>query len=155
MPIALFIDDNRGGAIVYRIALWYPAFVTHLFSVCTPYWAPSKEYISMEELVKSGKLPNFGYQLQLASGAVEDKVKTKDEIRYFLNGLYGGTSPYKERAVDVRQGINLDVLPRLQPTKLLDELTLDYYTEQFANHGMHGTRKSRSTICHVASLSNR
>jgi len=132
----------RGGAIVYRIALWYPDFVTHLFSVCTPYWAPSKEYVPLEKLVHSGRLPNFAYQLQLASGVVEEKINSRDQIRQFLNALYGGLSSKREKAFDARHGLHSDVLPRLLPTKLVDGATLDYYADQYAKNGMHGPRKS-------------
>lgn len=132
----------RGGAIVYRIALWYPDFVTHLFSVCTPYWAPSKEYVPLEKLVHSGRLPNFAYQLQLASGVVEEKITSKDQIKQFLNALYGGLSAEREKGFDAQHGLHLDVLPRLLPTKLVDEATLDYYADQYAKNGMHGPRES-------------
>lgn len=94
----------------------------------------------MEELVKSGKRPNLTYRLQLASAIVEEKIRSKDEIRQFLNGLYGGTSLDKEPAFDVRTGINFDVLPRLRQTKLVDGPTLVYYADQFAKNGMHGPR---------------
>ena len=137
-----FIDTYRGGAVVYRIALWHPDFVTHLFSVCTPYWAPSKEYVSIETLVQSGKMPNLAYQLQLASGTVEEKIKSRDQIRQLLNGMYGGMSPDKERAFDVKDGIRFDLFPRLQQTKLVDGATLDYYADQYAKNGIHGTRET-------------
>ena len=148
-------EKLRGGAVVYRIALWYPDFVTHLFSVCTPYWVPTKNYVSVNELVKSGKLPNMGYQLQLASGEVEDKIKSRDQLRELLNGVYGGVSPNKgETAFDVRDGVRFDVLPRLLPTKLVDGATLEYYADQFAKHGMHGPSKSVPILTESSSLSN-
>lgn len=131
---------GRGGAIVYRIALWYPDFVTHLFSVCTPYWAPSKEYMPLDKLVHSGRLPNFAYQLQLASGVVEKKITSRDHIKQFLNALYGGLSPEREKGFDSRHGLHSDVLPRLLPTKLVDGATLDYYADQYAKNGMYGPR---------------
>ena len=112
------LKGNRGGAVVYRIALWYPTLVTHLFSVCTPYWPPSKQYISLEDLVKT-VLPNFGYQLQLGSGVVEKAISTKEEIRQFLNSLYGGRGAQGEVGFDVVQGANFENLPKLDPTPLL------------------------------------
>lgn len=96
--------------------------------------------MSLEKLVHSGKLPNFAYQLQLASGVVEEKITSRDQIRQFLNGVYGGLSPEREKAFDSRIGLHFDVLPRLLPTKLVDGATLDYYADQYAKNGMHGTR---------------
>ena len=43
----------------------YPNLVTHVFSICTPYSAPSEKYFSTEDLVK-GPIPQFAYQLHLA-----------------------------------------------------------------------------------------
>jgi len=110
----------RGGAIVYRVALWYPALVTHLFSVCTPYWAPSKDFKPLEELVKT-RLPNFAYQLQLASGEIEKQVSSKEQIKQFLNGLYGGRGPNGEVGFIPEQGVLLQNLLVLNHTRLLSE----------------------------------
>lgn len=128
-----------GGAIVYRIALWYPNLVRHLFSVCTPYWSPTKEFTPLKDLVDAGKIPNFAYQLQLASGAVEKRIQTKEQIRQFLNGMYGGMSPDHEPGFDVRHGLKFEVLPRLRHTRLVNEATLDHYADQYAKNGLHGT----------------
>lgn len=128
-----------GGAIVYRIALWHPELVTHLFSVCAPYWPPTRDFVSMETLVQSGRLPNFAYQLQLASGTVEENIVSRDEIRQLLNGMYLATSPDHARAFDVKDGLHFDALPCMHHTKLMDGATLDYYADQYAKNGMHGT----------------
>jgi len=71
---------ERGGMVVWRTANWHPELVSHVFAVCTPYQAPSKDYISTEMLV-NGPVPQFGYQLHLASGEVEPKIKSKEGIR--------------------------------------------------------------------------
>ena len=110
----------RGGAIVYRVALWYPDFVTHLFSVCTPYSAPSQDFKPLEELVKT-KLPNFTYQLQLGSGEIEMHISSKEQIKQFLNALYGGRGPNGEVGFIPAQGVLLENLPKLNPTPLLSE----------------------------------
>lgn len=110
-----------------------------MFSVCTPYWSPTSDYVSIEDLVKSGRLPNLGYQLQLASGIVEEKIQSKEQIRKLLNGMYGGMSSDGRRAFDVKAGVHFDVLPQLQQTRLVNRSTLDYYADQYANNGLHGT----------------
>ena len=84
-------------------------------------------------------MPFWGYQIQLASGEVEKHVQTKDEIRHFLIGLYGGKGPDGELGFDVEKGLLFENLPKLDKTELLDERTLDYYTAQYARNGIHST----------------
>ncbi|KAL8805320.1 MAG: hypothetical protein Q9200_005468 [Gallowayella weberi] len=129
----------RGGAIVYRIALWYPKLVTHIFAICTPYTAPSKRFASLEEMVGGGKVPNFGYQLQLASSELEDTIQSREQIRQLLNGLYGGMTQSGLSAFEVKTGVHLDRLPRLDHTKSVSERMLDFYADQYARNGIHGT----------------
>ena len=119
----------RGGAIVYRVALWYPEFVTHLFAVCTPYLAPSKDLPPLEELVKT-KLPNFGYQLQLASGDVEKVITSRDQLRQFLNALYGGRGPNGEVGFTVQEGLLVQNLAKLGPSPFISEKVIRYQNQQ-------------------------
>lgn len=129
-----------GGAVVYRVALWYPDFVTKVFSVCTPFWPPSSTFVPLEEIVKS-KWPNFRYQLHLASGEVETHIQTKESIRQFLNAVYGGVGPNGEIGIDVTGGTKFEDLHSLGKTTVMDAETLQYYAEQYARNGMHGTCK--------------
>ena len=105
------------------------------------------------------QLPNFAYQLQLAGPDVEEKIKTKEQIKEFLNALYGGRGPNGEIGFNVTDGVLFQNLPTLEPTPLLsakvDPLILllaggyvmlllnrsqelNYYTDEFARHGLHG-----------------
>ena len=88
--------------------------------MCVPYAGPTTTYIPLEELVKS-ITPHFGYQLQFASGDVEKIVRTKDEIKGFLKAMYGGRTEIGELGLDVKKGVALDKLSRLQRTRLLSE----------------------------------
>jgi hypothetical protein len=97
----------------------YPELVTHVFSVCTPYTAPHKEYLSTEDLVKN-QLPQFAYQLHLASGEVEKVVNDEHSIRQFLKGMYGGRGPNGEIAFDPCKGVLADNLPSIGDSKLLN-----------------------------------
>ncbi|KAL9001569.1 MAG: hypothetical protein Q9169_000144 [Polycauliona sp. 2 TL-2023] len=139
-------ETIRGGAIVYRIALWCPELVTHIFSICTPYTPPSKSYTSLEDMIKSGKVPNFGYQLQLASGQLEEAIRSKAQIQQLLNGLYGGLTSEGLPGFDVKTGVHLDRLHQLKPTKMMNERLLEHYTEQYARNGIHGTCKQTRAI---------
>lgn len=120
-----------GGAIVYRVAIWYPKLISALFSVCTPFVPPKTRY------VPATVLPNFKYQLQFGGG-LENHIVGEAKIREFLNGMYGGRGANGEMAFDVSHGYLLDNGPKLRPTKLLSKEELDFYAKRFAIHGMHG-----------------
>lgn len=85
-----------------------------------------KQYMSTEALVK-GPLPQFGYQLHLAGPEVEATIQTKEQIRQFLNGIYGGRGPNGELAFDPVKGILFDNLPKLGKSKLLSDKVRVYY----------------------------
>lgn len=127
----------KGGAIVYRTALWHPDLVSHIFAVCTPYWAPSKTYTPLEPLVKT-RMPNWGYQVHLASGEVERRIRSKDEIKQFLNSVYGGKGPNGEVGFTHTEGPLYDNLPKLSRTPLMGEDVLEFYGAEYEGHGMRG-----------------
>lgn len=104
---------------MWRAAQWYPDLVSHVFSVCTPYTAPHREYFSTEDLVK-GQLPQFAYQLHLASGEVEKSVKDEQSIRQFLKGMYGAKGPKGEIAFDPEKGVLGENLPSIGESKVLN-----------------------------------
>jgi hypothetical protein len=108
----------RGGFVVWRAAQWYPDLVSHVFSVCTPYTAPHEKYYSTEDLVK-GQLPQFAYQLHLASGEVEKSVKDEQSIRQFLKGLYGARGSNGELAFDPEKGVLAENLPFIGESRIL------------------------------------
>ncbi|KAI9845254.1 MAG: hypothetical protein M1837_005010 [Sclerophora amabilis] len=153
-PKIILGGHDWGGAIVQRIALHHPELVSHLFSICTPYFPPSKSYKSTEEVVRGG-LSNFTYQIQLSGPEVEANVQNKDQIRLFLNAMYGGTNDRHEAGFSVLEGVLFDKLPTLRRNPLLtDQVSstdsseksphadrakeLDYYAEQFSRNGLHG-----------------
>ncbi|KAF1847363.1 alpha/beta-hydrolase [Cucurbitaria berberidis CBS 394.84] len=127
-----------GGFVVWRAAQWYPDLVSHVFSVCTPYSPPHDEYFSVEDLVK-GPLPQFAYQLHLASGEVEKTVKDEQSIRQFLKALYGGRGPNGELAFDPEKGVLAENLPTIGESRLLNGKVLDYYVKEYSKHGIHST----------------
>ena len=124
---------------MYRVALWFPELVKEIFTVCTPFWAPSQTLHSTEDIVK--RSPNWNYQIHLASGEVEEHIRSKEEMRQFLNAVYGGKGPNGEVGFHVRKGALFENLPKLGPTSLFDEQTLEYYVDCFMRTGIHGPRK--------------
>ncbi|CAN9314431.1 unnamed protein product [Alternaria alternata] len=117
---------------------WYPDLVSHVFSVCTPYTAPHDKYMSTEDLA-NGPLPQFAYQIHLASGEVEKIVKDEQSIRQFLKGMYGAKGPKGEIAFDPEKGVLGENLPSIGESKVLNGKYLDYYVKQYLNHGIHPT----------------
>ena len=105
-----------GGLIIFR----HPDLVTHVFSVCTPYAEPQKDYYSTEDLVK-GPLPQFRYQLHLAGPQVEAALQSEEQIKQFLNGMYGGKGPNGELAFDPVKGILVENLPKLGKGRLFSD----------------------------------
>lgn len=124
--------------MAYRLALWYPQLVTHLISVCTPYSKPAEHFVPLKEYIKQGKVTNFAYQLKLADGQV-DGITSKHQIRQFLNAAYGGQGQEGTPGFSVRHGLDFENLSKLQPTKLVSDAVLDYYTDQYSRNGLRGT----------------
>ncbi|UNI14275.1 hypothetical protein JDV02_000920 [Purpureocillium takamizusanense] len=120
-----------GGALVWRVALWYPELLKGVFSVCTPFNAPMKPWLPLQDLIAMGKLKNFTYQLQLAGPDVEKEIQGEEKLRQFLNGMWGGSGPNRERALIPEQGVLLDNLPKLNRTVLLSEEELNHYVEKY------------------------
>ncbi|EHY58217.1 hypothetical protein HRR83_004924 [Exophiala dermatitidis] len=126
-----------GGAIVYRVAQYYPQLIRAVFSICTPYFPPSPTYEPLALLVRK-RLPNFGYQLHFASGEIEANVQSRAEIRQFLNNMYGARTPEGTFAFHAEKGIDLAAQARVGKNKLLDDDEMDYYVAEYARHGLNG-----------------
>jgi pimeloyl-ACP methyl ester carboxylesterase len=127
-----------GGSIVYRVAQYHPQLIAAVFSICTPYFPPNEKYEPLDILI-SKRLPNFGYQAHFASGEVEEAVKSKAEIRQFLNNLFGArTTDTHEFAFDATKGLDLSKHPRMGQSKLLSEEEMNYYVDEYARHGVNG-----------------
>lgn len=90
-----------------------------MLAVCTPYTPPHRQYYSLEQLVAGG-LPQFQYQIHLASGEVEKVVKDEASIRAFLKGLYGAKGPNGEEAFDPEKGVLVENLPKIGESRLLN-----------------------------------
>jgi soluble epoxide hydrolase/lipid-phosphate phosphatase len=65
-------------------------------------------------------LPQFGYQIHLASGDVEKHVKDEQSIRQFLKSTYGGRTPSGEVAFDPNKGLLFEKLPHIGESKILN-----------------------------------
>lgn len=111
---------NRGAALAYRVALWHPELVTHVFTVCVPYAAPTKRYLPLEDFVAT-IAPHFAYQLQFRSGELENVICSEEDIKKFLSALYGGRTEDRQVGFNAGEGVLLDIMAKLRPSKLLSE----------------------------------
>lgn len=120
------------------MALWFPERVKAVFSVCTPYAPPAKEYMPLEEVVKV--LPNFTYQLHLAGPEVEASVDGGGEkaLRGFVNGMFGGRTEGGEVAFNPQKGINLEHLEEFTSSPLASEEEVDFYVQEYSRNGLRG-----------------
>jgi pimeloyl-ACP methyl ester carboxylesterase len=128
-----------GGAIVYRVAQYYPKLVSHVFSICTPFFAPTPKYEPLHQLVET-RLPNFRYQEHFASGEIEERCRSKEEIKGFLNAMYGGSAEGGKQAFDAAGRVDMELLAsgRLKRTPLLSESELEFYAQEYERHGLTG-----------------
>jgi len=74
--------------------------------------------MSTEDLVR-GPLPQFAYQLHLASGEVEKSVKDEQSLRQFLKGVYGARGPNGELEFDPEKGLIIENLPKMVESRLI------------------------------------
>ena len=97
--------------MVFRVAQWYPDLVSHVFSVCTPYFKVHDQYVSTEALVKGG-VPQFGYQLQFGSPdhKIEKVVTDEAKIRKWLLGHYGGKPSSGKKFMTPEDGVDLSLI---------------------------------------------
>ncbi|EKD12985.1 epoxide hydrolase [Drepanopeziza brunnea f. sp. 'multigermtubi' MB_m1] len=121
-----------GGAIVYRVALHYPKLIKAMFSVCTPFAPPRKEFLDVTVM------PNFKYQVQLRGPEIEAEIVGKEKLRKFLTAVYGGRTPEGEPGFTVAQGLLFDALPKITPGPLVSKEEMDFYVERYALKGIRG-----------------
>ena len=120
-----------GGAVVWRTAMWYPELIKAVFSVCTPFFPVQPDWYSLEDIIASGRLHNFKYQLVLAGPDVEARLQGPEGIRQLLTALYGGTTPEGKPGFSTDQGPLFDNLPKLGPSPLVSSEEMDYYVEEY------------------------
>lgn len=65
-------------------------------------------------------MPQFAYQIHLASGEVEKSVKDEQSIRQFLRGMYGARGPNGELAFDPEKGVLAENLPKIGESRILN-----------------------------------
>ncbi|PHH85871.1 hypothetical protein CDD83_11052 [Cordyceps sp. RAO-2017] len=126
-----------GGALVWRVALWHPGLLKAVFSICTPFGPPRKDYVSLEDAIAAGQLTNFRYQLQFKGPDVEKAIQGETKIRQFLSALHGGLSSdgnKTEAGFTTDRGVIFENLPKIQKPKSMSDQELDFYVQQYMIH---------------------
>lgn len=126
-----------GGMLVWRFALWHPEMLKGVFSICTPYGPVSTTFVDIPAMIE--RLPNFGYQAQLAGPDVEREIGSDPaKIRALLSGIYGGRGADGSRVFSVDHGVHFQHVDKMGKSPLLDDEETDHYVKQYARNGMRG-----------------
>ncbi|KAF4468484.1 epoxide hydrolase 2 [Fusarium albosuccineum] len=126
---------GRGAAAAWRVAMWFPDLVQGLFSIGIPFIPPSSIFLSLDDVTRSGKFTTLRHQLQFKGREVEDKIRDKEEVRQFLNAMFGGTTSEGEPGFDATNGILFDILPRLDQSHIISGDELDHYVSKYSHDG--------------------
>lgn len=129
---AIFYGHDWGGAVVFRMANFYPKRVEAVISISTPYFAPAKgKYLSLEGQAKA--LPNYKYQLYLASDRPMQDYTTEKEITKFFNAIY---QPGKGMRTDFDGLAKMESYPQ---TTMISPEEIQVYVQQYLEAGLWGS----------------
>ncbi|KAI1373236.1 alpha/beta-hydrolase [Hypoxylon crocopeplum] len=126
-----------GGDMVWRLAIWYPELFKAIFSITFPYLPLPTEYVDLADEIAAGKFPTLKYQLQFRDPSLDRVFQNATEIRELLVAMYEGTTPEGQVGF-TPDGLDFDVFPRLQPSRLLNGTELDLYVSEFLRHRFRG-----------------
>lgn len=127
-----------GGFLVWRIVLWHPKLVKAVFSICSPYKPPTPRYVDLDVAVRAGKLPHWRYQLQFASGEVEEHIDNPESIGQFIHCMWGARGANRELGFSIDRGVHFDEMPSMGVSPVLSEEEADEYVRAFSASGMRG-----------------
>lgn len=130
-----------GAGMAYKFPMLYPAKTKAMFAMSFPYtkayYGPNTEWVDLEELVKDGTFPTWGYQLQWRDVSFDRNFTTKKEIRSLLTALVGGSTADGRYAISEKSGILYDVLPYVVPESgFLKKEELDIYVDAIHRNGI-------------------
>lgn len=135
IPRVILLGHDWGGAIIYRIYFWHPEVVTHIASLCTPYFPPIKKWITLEDQV--AQIPSFKYQIGFAHPQTEKDLESREATRTFLTALHRTADELDTKALQVTENI-VQSMGAPARSSILAEEELDYYVEQYSRNFWHG-----------------
>lgn len=154
IPKITVIGHDWGGAIVWRFALHYPSRVNGVISVCTPYTAPQKTYVSLEEYVEM--MPEFQYQVALADpnstpyfesiidqfmgGVGTQGHMNQQDVDYMIaqykaSGLQGPLNYYRTRKINYEE--EKDLHHTIDAPSVMIVALRDPYLQPYQSENMH------------------
>ena len=128
-------DEKRGGAVAWRFAQFHPQRILALAVFCTPYAAPNKTYISLEEIVK--RVPNFRYQLRLSQLDCDQELDADPEA--FFTRVFRCADEGAGPLYDAQKDSIIRDRPPTRRSKAISERQLQYYVDQYKKTGFHGS----------------
>ncbi|KAF7863844.1 hypothetical protein EAF04_006809 [Stromatinia cepivora] len=135
-PIILGGHD-WGAFLAWRTAIYYPSLIRGVFTFCIPFFPPRSTVITLEQFVE--QLPDFKYQLQLASPIAETVAgKSEATLRGFLSSMFGGVTSEGLPGFEVSTGIIGERLEKINSTPLMTSEILDHYVQEYSRNGLHG-----------------
>ncbi|KAJ1567996.1 hypothetical protein HK405_003978, partial [Cladochytrium tenue] len=140
VPRIVLGGHDWGGFAAWRVAMWQPEMVAAIFSLTVHYNAPTRTYLDLETVARA--VPTLRYHIQLAGPHVEAVVdRSTDNLRGFLNGIYGGALPASGSGVG---GFRVDSpsfesdLRKVGPARLMSPEWMDHYVSEFSRGGFRG-----------------
>lgn len=130
---AVIIGHDWGSVVAARFVLWHPQRVLGVAHLSVAYFPPSREYVSLEVLVKM--VPDFAYQLYFADP--ESTKKIEDHIEFFYRALFAVPGAVSGSIGDLVKVLDGQV--QIDPTSIksfLSDEELRYYITQ--NASFHG-----------------
>ncbi|KAI9091171.1 soluble epoxide hydrolase in complex with A synthetic inhibitor [Phlyctochytrium arcticum] len=139
---ATLIGHDWGGMMVWRMCLHYPDRVKAVAAICTSFAAPTKAYISPEQLVE--RWPQFEYQLWFQKSTTDSELDSNPKA--VLKSIYRG----RDEHLDFLQKCTIEGLrnaPDIPPTKQLrlTEKELEYYAKNYDRRSFHGALNNYRT----------
>ncbi|KAI2012956.1 hypothetical protein LOZ39_001036 [Ophidiomyces ophidiicola] len=130
----IVVGHDLGGVAAYRVAQYHTNLISHIAVVGTPFTAASPTYATLEQLVQ--KLSFFGYQTSFRDLVPAKHIKTKDDMRRFLDAVYGGKTPDGKTALDPTKGVLYELLPQIQKSPLFTPEELEFFVNEYMRHGI-------------------
>ncbi|RDX53844.1 alpha/beta-hydrolase [Lentinus brumalis] len=147
IPKAVIIGHDWGCFMVSRFALWHPDKLLALVLLSVPFVPPSKEYISLEQMVE--RFPNWGYQLYFREKSTNAEIER--HLSKFFKLIYRRRKN-KDSSLSkwtLPGGLKevLESSPVHNDTGFLTQQEFDYYVSQF-DKNMNGPLNYYRTTQH-------
>ncbi|TVY25498.1 Bifunctional epoxide hydrolase [Lachnellula hyalina] len=126
-----------GAFLAWRTAMYHPSLICGVFTFCVPFFPPRPTVITLEQFVE--ELPDFRYQLQLASPTAETLAgRSEATLRGFLSSMFGGVTSDELPGFEVSIGLIGERLDKITSTPLMSTEILDHYVQEYSRNGLHG-----------------